>query len=373
MLSIPTRWFLSLMVVALVVLAGCVTNAQQGASPTATHTPLPPTLTPSTSIFTPTATDSPTSAPVAPAPLVGAEWSIAFEGDLNQDGQRDVVAYKPAALDAGSSMHNYQEDFPWTISEAVIVQANEHGNPHIQAIITTQGISAEHTPLITAERFGEPGPSALLLGVDPQAEVAISLIPLNTNGEAYAQGVGLYWNEGHLAYRLFAHGQPVPPLDGGPPGSTLPLPTPVTPATPRPSETQSPDETEIVLYWVVGESLQPEHRRIPSTAAIGTATLEALLAGPQHPGLHTAIPTPQEVQDYPGRQPDWGNRVRLLDLTIENGIATANFSQEMRAYGGGSARVAMIRQQITQTLKQFPTVDEVHIAIEGKTEGVLQP
>jgi spore germination protein GerM len=45
----------------------------------------------------------------------------------------------------------------------------------------------------------------------------------------------------------------------------------------------------------------------------------------------------------------------------------------MQAYGGGSARVDMIRQQITQTLKQFPTVNEVRIAIEGETEGVLQP
>jgi spore germination protein GerM len=33
----------------------------------------------------------------------------------------------------------------------------------------------------------------------------------------------------------------------------------------------------------------------------------------------------------------------------------------------------MIREQITRTLKQFPTVDEVRIAVAGETEGVLQP
>ena len=42
-------------------------------------------------------------------------------------------------------------------------------------------------------------------------------------------------------------------------------------------------------------------------------------------------------------------------------------------YGGGSLRVMLIRRQITQTLRQFATVREVRIAIEGQTEGVLEP
>jgi spore germination protein GerM len=33
----------------------------------------------------------------------------------------------------------------------------------------------------------------------------------------------------------------------------------------------------------------------------------------------------------------------------------------------------LIREQITQTLRQFATVREVRIAIEGRTEGVLEP
>jgi spore germination protein GerM len=54
-------------------------------------------------------------------------------------------------------------------------------------------------------------------------------------------------------------------------------------------------------------------------------------------------------------------------------VATASFSQEIRAYGGGSARVQIIRAQITQTLLQFPTVQEVQIAVEGEVETALQP
>jgi spore germination protein GerM len=40
---------------------------------------------------------------------------------------------------------------------------------------------------------------------------------------------------------------------------------------------------------------------------------------------------------------------------------------------GGSCRVAAIRAQITDTLKQFPPVDEVIISIDDRTEDILQP
>ncbi len=66
-------------------------------------------------------------------------------------------------------------------------------------------------------------------------------------------------------------------------------------------------------------------------------------------------------------------RVRLLKLTITDGVALANFSAELNAYGGGSARVSLIRNQIEATLRQFPSVREVVIAINGQTEGILQP
>lgn len=81
----------------------------------------------------------------------------------------------------------------------------------------------------------------------------------------------------------------------------------------------------------------------------------------------------QEVLAYGGRTAGWGPRVTLLQLTIVDGVATADFSKEMQAYGGGSLRVTLIRQQIEQALLQFPTVHEVTIAVEGSTEAVLQP
>ncbi len=140
-----------------------------------------------------------------------------------------------------------------------------------------------------------------------------------------------------------------------------------------------PNTQEIKLYWTVSgndEIVVPQYRRIIKTSQPGTVALQELLWGPprfSQIGYGTALPTPEQVLSYPGRQPDWGPRVTLKSLRIEGGVATADFSREMQAYGGGSLRVKLIRDQITQTLKQFPSVREVLIAVEGQTEGVLEP
>ncbi len=55
-------------------------------------------------------------------------------------------------------------------------------------------------------------------------------------------------------------------------------------------------------------------RRVPRTVRIDTAALNELLWGPPPPnlaGFSSAIPTWEEVLRYPGREPDWGKRVRL--------------------------------------------------------------
>jgi hypothetical protein len=137
-----------------------------------------------------------------------------------------------------------------------------------------------------------------------------------------------------------------------------------------------PNIQQITVYFLLGEELQPVTLNITKTVRIGTAALNELLWGPPPPnlaGFGTALPLPNEVLSYPGRGPDWGPRVRLIELKIENGVATANFSREFRAYGGGSLRVTLIREQITRTLKEFPSVQQVVIAVDGQTEGVLEP
>jgi hypothetical protein len=138
-----------------------------------------------------------------------------------------------------------------------------------------------------------------------------------------------------------------------------------------------PDTELIDLYWLLGETLESEQRWVvKGERSTPELALEELLWGPPPrnlAGFQTSLPDPEEVLNYPGRQQDWGFRVELLDLTIENGTATANFSREMQAYGGGSSRVLAIREQITRTLTQFESVGDVIIAVEGETESALQP
>jgi spore germination protein GerM len=81
---------------------------------------------------------------------------------------------------------------------------------------------------------------------------------------------------------------------------------------------------------------------------------------------------PAEVLTAANRGADWGERVRLKDLTIINGVARADFSKELLANAGGAARMSLIRQQIEQTLLQFSTVNQIIITVEGQA-GMLEP
>ena len=102
-------------------------------------------------------------------------------------------------------------------------------------------------------------------------------------------------------------------------------------------------------------------RTVPRTAAVGTTALEELLKGP----------TPAEKAE--GLDSPIPEKTRLLSLRIADGVAYADFNEALQSQVGGSLRVAAIRNAITLTLMQFPTVKKVVISIAGRTEDVLQP
>ncbi len=65
---------------------------------------------------------------------------------------------------------------------------------------------------------------------------------------------------------------------------------------------------------------------------------------------------------------------KLLSLSVKDGVATAVFSRELDQSIGGACRVTAIREQIEQTLMQFPQIKKVAIIAEGKTaDTTLQP
>lgn len=65
--------------------------------------------------------------------------------------------------------------------------------------------------------------------------------------------------------------------------------------------------------------------------------------------------------------------VEVLSFEVEEGVAHVDFSSELDEGIAGSAMVMAIRNQIEETLKQFDSVNEVIISIEGETEEILQP
>jgi hypothetical protein len=102
-------------------------------------------------------------------------------------------------------------------------------------------------------------------------------------------------------------------------------------------------------------------RIIPRTPKVGAATLGELLKGPT------------DVEARAGYTTNINPGVELKSLTITSGIAKADFSSRLNSDVAGSCRVNGIKEQINQTLKQFPAVREVVISVEGKTGEILQP
>jgi len=105
----------------------------------------------------------------------------------------------------------------------------------------------------------------------------------------------------------------------------------------------------------------PVEREIIKTQAVARAALEELLKGPtareKFEGFGTSI----------------NPEVKIQSLTINDEVAKVDFNEQLEFQAGGSCRVTAISAQIRETLKQFPTVKEVIISIDGRTEDILQP
>lgn len=101
-------------------------------------------------------------------------------------------------------------------------------------------------------------------------------------------------------------------------------------------------------------------RRVPQTRAVAHAAIRELLKGPTETektsGLSSGIP----------------EDVMLNGIRIDEGVAYADFSEELNR-AAGSCLVTSIRSQIERTLLQFDTVDRVEISVDGDTKEVLQP
>lgn len=105
----------------------------------------------------------------------------------------------------------------------------------------------------------------------------------------------------------------------------------------------------------------PTERQINKTKLTARAAMEELLSGVN------------EAEVTKGYYSAINQDVKINSLTISNGTAKVDFDKQINFQMSGSCRVATIRAQITETLKQFPAVKDVIISVDGNVDEVLQP
>ncbi|PIT88539.1 MAG: hypothetical protein COU29_02045 [Candidatus Magasanikbacteria bacterium CG10_big_fil_rev_8_21_14_0_10_36_32] len=105
----------------------------------------------------------------------------------------------------------------------------------------------------------------------------------------------------------------------------------------------------------------PVERKIKKTEAVANASMEELLKGVT------------EEEKNNGFFTNINSGVKINSLDLNNGILKIDFDDEIEFQVGGSCRVTAIRAQIIETLKQFSTVKEVIISVNGRVDDILQP
>lgn len=109
---------------------------------------------------------------------------------------------------------------------------------------------------------------------------------------------------------------------------------------------------------------------IKSLAALSLLTGPMLLTAPAGAAPVAAAPAPaQDALAALAAQPDslLPSGTKLLSVRVVNGLATANFSRELRDnFTGGDSGETRTVNAILSTLGRFPTVSRVQILVAGQ-------
>ena len=135
-------------------------------------------------------------------------------------------------------------------------------------------------------------------------------------------------------------------------GAVSSAPAADTATSTSPTTTGTTGTMSARAYFLRADKVAVSESRMPRSPAVARAALEALLAGPP-PGLATAIP----------------DGTRLRDLAVSDGVATVDLSGEFGS--GDSASMPQRLAQVVYTLTQFPSVQSVSFALDGKPVSSL--
>jgi hypothetical protein len=146
--------------------------------------------------------------------------------------------------------------------------------------------------------------------------------------------------------------QPLGPAPSNEPTSPSTSPT-GEPQTPAPTPSPTPAQTMTYELWFNYDGyLFVTHRTEPFTAGVGARAIEILLGGPTN--AEAAAEVGSAI--HPG--------TRLLDLTIDDGVATVNLDETFGAEETPAIAVGSL-SQIVFTLTQFDSIEGVAFEVEG--------
>jgi Immunoglobulin-like domain of bacterial spore germination/Sporulation and spore germination len=118
----------------------------------------------------------------------------------------------------------------------------------------------------------------------------------------------------------------------------------------------------VTLMFPAGDctNLRPFTRTLPKSIAMGRLLVEALVAGPN------------AEEKAAGATSPFPRGSALNKAFIEDGVVTVDFNERLQNVGGSCAALG-IRESVTRTLLQLPTVKRVVIYAGGSEALALQP
>ncbi|MCG1024385.1 Gmad2 immunoglobulin-like domain-containing protein [Dehalobacter sp.] len=131
--------------------------------------------------------------------------------------------------------------------------------------------------------------------------------------------------------------------------------------TPEPSPEPEPPAVgtmKAAIYYLKDSNnemyLVREVHEIPKSAGVARAALEELINGtPVTTGAFKVLPAD----------------TKILEVNIENGLATIDFSEEVLHANVGASGETLGIASIVNTLTEFPTIKKVQFTVNGKAEN----
>lgn len=149
---------------------------------------------------------------------------------------------------------------------------------------------------------------------------------------------------------------PIPPAGGGVTSNPTPGSTPSSGLEPSTS-------VSVVVWFTKGETLFPDTSgQIPDTSGQLTGNISDVPPGPAFRSLLEGVHGPAENAGLGTQIP---SGTELNAISIQNGVATVDLSDEFES-GGGSLSMRMRVAQVVYTLTQVPSVEGVLFEIDGK-------